>query len=149
MSKVPEWFYNQAGIIPYTIEDKRLRILLIKSRKGRHWIIPKGIIEPGLQPYEAAVMEALEEAGIIGDIDKAALGTYTYEKWGGVCTVKVYPLLVGTLLEKWEEDFRKRKWFKISSVKNKLEEKELFKLVGVLVDRLRLTYPSLNTNDGE
>ena len=47
----------------------------------------KGIKDPGLSPRESAAKEALEEAGIEGEIADAALGSYTCEKWGATCTV--------------------------------------------------------------
>jgi 8-oxo-dGTP pyrophosphatase MutT (NUDIX family) len=51
-------------------------VLLIRDRFGR-WTLPKGIIEPGEQPEEAALREIEEETGIRGTIE-CAIGSTTY-----------------------------------------------------------------------
>jgi len=134
MGKVPSWFYNQSGVIPFRIRDKVVEILLVTSRKGKRWVIPKGVIENNLKPNESAIKEAIEEAGIKGKIYKESVGTYTYKKWGGVCTVIVYPMLVEKLLNEWEEDFRKRKWFDIENATSKIEEKKLANIINRLTE---------------
>lgn len=44
------------------------RVLLVKSRDGRHWVLPKGHIDPGETAAEAAVREVREESGVIAEI---------------------------------------------------------------------------------
>lgn len=50
------------------------------ARKPTHsWSIPKGLIEPGEEPLEAAVREFGEEIGVPApDVDYAPLGEYRY-----------------------------------------------------------------------
>jgi len=103
MSQKPEWLYKQSAVIPYFVEDGVTKIVLITSRKRKKWIIPKGVIEYGLSPQDSAAKEAFEEAGITGVIEDRELGIYRYEKWDGICTVRVYSMRVEELLEKWEE----------------------------------------------
>ena len=45
-----------------------------------------------------------------GRIGGEPLGRCEYSKWGGVCTLEVYPLRVDELAEEWEESFRDRRW---------------------------------------
>ncbi len=106
MSSKPGWIYRQSGVVPVY----RRKVVLITARKSKRWIIPKGVIEKNMSPYESAAKEAYEEAGVIGTVKKRELGRYTYEKWGGTFTVRVYPLHVEKLLDTWSEMHeRKRK----------------------------------------
>jgi 8-oxo-dGTP pyrophosphatase MutT (NUDIX family) len=58
----------QAGAIVYRT-DPDLEILLVRARRTPdHWIFPKGHIEAGESAGEAALREAREEAGVLGDV---------------------------------------------------------------------------------
>lgn len=114
-SNVPDWFFNQSAVIPFRIQNNELEILLITSIKKKHWIIPKGIIETNLRPQESAAKEAYEEAGISGHVYETSIGNYTYEKWGGICQVLVFPFRVDSIHETWpESNLRKRKWYTVN-----------------------------------
>ncbi|MGH2414042.1 MAG: NUDIX hydrolase, partial [Microcystaceae cyanobacterium] len=99
-------YIEQSGVIPYRISNKKIEVLLITSRKGKHWVIPKGIIEPNMTPQTSAAQEALEEAGILGEVLPTSIGSYTYNKWGGTCRVKVFLLRVDTLHSERVENHR-------------------------------------------
>lgn len=129
MGKKSDYFYHQSSVVPFRIINGNYELLLITTRKGK-WIFPKGIIEPGLDAKQSAVQEALEEAGVKGKIYDLILSEYEYEKWEGVCKVKVFPFEVEEVLETWQEDFfRKRKWFDISMVEEKISNKSLKKII--------------------
>jgi phosphohistidine phosphatase len=103
--------YRQSAALPYRWRGDSVEVLLVTSRKGKHWILPKGIVEPGMSPPDSAAKEAEEEAGVIGEISSESLGSYRYRKWGGTCHVEVYPLLVRVELDQWEESaMRRREW---------------------------------------
>jgi 8-oxo-dGTP pyrophosphatase MutT (NUDIX family) len=51
------------------------RVLLLTSRETKRWVIPKGWPMKGRKPWEAAAQEALEEAGLIGQVSKNRWGT--------------------------------------------------------------------------
>jgi phosphohistidine phosphatase len=108
----PAYYYTQSGVIPYRIKDGRLEVMIVSSSNNKHWVIPKGIVDPGHTPQESAIKEAFEEAGIKGFVDDQELGVYKYRKWGATCIVAVYPMEVTYQLpkSKWEENHRKRKW---------------------------------------
>ncbi len=54
-------------------------MLIIRAKKDpRHWVFPKGHIEKGERPAEAALRELREEAGVDGEIGRV-LGTSTFK----------------------------------------------------------------------
>ncbi len=131
-----ETYIEQSGVIPYRLEQGKIEILLVSSRKKKRWVIPKGIIEPDLTPQDSAAKEALEEGGILGEVLPESVGTYTYEKWGGVCRVVVFLLKVTSLQANWLEDYRERQWFSLPEAQKRLEEAELKNILLKVGDRL-------------
>ena len=126
----PAWLFNQSGVIPYRKDDSGIKILLITSRKGKRWVIPKGVIEEEFTPHESAAHEAFEEAGIRGHISTDPIGEYKYPKWGGMCTVKVFLLEVREEIDEWPESpFRQRKWMTVTEAVNFVREKALKKMI--------------------
>ncbi|MEM9635332.1 MAG: NUDIX domain-containing protein [Pseudomonadota bacterium] len=113
----PAYYYTQSAVIPYRRVGGETEILIVGSSSGRHWVVPKGIVEPGLDPAASAEVEAREEAGIKGKVGEKPLGTFAYEKWGAVCQVSVYAMEVTDVIpdETWEERHRCRKWVPAAS----------------------------------
>jgi phosphohistidine phosphatase len=132
MKNQPEYWYKQSAVIPFRCEGSNIVLLLIKSRKNKKWIFPKGIIEPGLSARDSAKKEALEEAGIEGSILNKKIGTFSYKKWGGKCKVKVYGIEVNMVLDEWEESFRERLWINISDIGKYIKNEKLIELVNKL-----------------
>ena len=125
--------YRQSAVLPYRWHEDELEVLLITSRKRRHWIVPKGIVEPHLTPAESAVSEALEEAGIRGEIAPNAIGSYRHPKWHGVCDIEVFPFRVSTELDDWEESaLRQRRWFTVAEAAGRVHNAELASLISRL-----------------
>ena len=87
----PAWIYRQSAVLPYRRRDGNLEVLLITSRGGRRWVLPKGIVEPGMTAPVSAAKEAREEAGIEGAVSERVLGSYRQDKWGGTCRIEVFP----------------------------------------------------------
>lgn len=108
----PAYYYTQSAALPYRHHKGAVQVLMVTSSSGRKWVIPKGICEPGFTPQESAAKEALEEAGIIGQIREACIGRYDHAKWEATCAVAVYPMSVTKMLSgrEWDESHRKRKW---------------------------------------
>jgi 8-oxo-dGTP pyrophosphatase MutT (NUDIX family) len=118
--------YPQSAVIPFKIQNNRFRLLVITSLKSKQWIFPKGIIEDHLTPQQSARKEALEEAGIEGEVINFSLGEYSYLKWGGLCEVVVFPMYVTRVLEEWPEaNVRERKWVSIEQASNLILKEEL------------------------
>jgi 8-oxo-dGTP pyrophosphatase MutT (NUDIX family) len=55
-----------------------VELLLVQTKGGDRWTFPKGHVEPGEQPCEAAAREALEEAGVEGDVASTPFAHYRY-----------------------------------------------------------------------
>lgn len=108
----PAYYYSQSAVIPFRRGAEGTEILMVGSSSGRHWVVPKGIVEPGLSPQASAVVEAMEEAGAEGTVGEVPLGSFSYEKWGAACQVVVYALEVTRMLsdDAWEESHRHRRW---------------------------------------
>lgn len=129
MGRVPEHFYRQSGVLPFRRDRGSIEILLITSRRRRRWVLPKGVVELDLDPVASAAKEALEEAGIEGDVDDASVGTYDYEKWGGTCSVQVFAMEVHTTYEDWPESYRGRQWLDPSEAAVRVDEPELKRII--------------------
>ncbi|MES9943086.1 MAG: histidine phosphatase family protein [Candidatus Thiodiazotropha sp. 6PLUC1] len=134
----PAYYYNQSSVIPYRIKDGKAEILLVKSSKQKHWVVPKGISEPWMTLQASAAKEALEEAGVEGDVGRDSLGSYTYEKWGSECSVEVYPMLVKKMIpeDQWEERHRGREWLSPEKAIERIKQAELKPLIKQLAKRL-------------
>ncbi len=100
----------QYAALPYRLDSNGgVEILLVTSRRSRRWIIPKGWPIKGLGPAQAAAREAFEEAGVVGQIEEAELGRFSYVKLlekarrTVECEVIVFPLHVDRQLLSWPE----------------------------------------------
>jgi len=51
-----------AGVVLVNLANRKLRFLLLRAY--RNWDFPKGMVEPGETPLDAALREVLEETGI-------------------------------------------------------------------------------------
>jgi 8-oxo-dGTP pyrophosphatase MutT (NUDIX family) len=88
-----------------------LEVCLIRRKDSAKWGIPKGFIDRGDTPEQAALNEALEEAGVKGQVLGDSIGTYDYKKWSALLTVSVYLMEVVEEQEHWREmRFRERGW---------------------------------------
>lgn len=134
----PAYYYRQSAVLPYRVQDGNLEILLVMSHKQKHWILPKGIIDPQYTPQEAAAKEALEEAGVEGQVGEQSLGSYQYEKWGGECNVEVFPMAVERELPEaeWKEHHRGREWMSIKQAGKRLKLPELVEMIKQLSAQL-------------
>lgn len=107
MGKAP----RQVAVVPVRHSREGVEICLIRRRDSQKWGIPKGYIDRGDTPEQAALTEAHEEAGLKGDIVRRAIGSYAYQKWEADLTVGVYVMHVRDVQTKWPEmSFRERRW---------------------------------------
>src|SRR6185436_20460387 len=114
-----------------------VQVMLITSRRGKRWTVPKGVVEPTLAPAASAAKEAFEEAGIRGELGSEPLGAFEYEKWGGTCHVEVYALHVREELDEWpESDRRQRRWLDIATAIDEVGWVELRAIFRALEDGL-------------
>ena len=118
--------------------DGRPRIALITSRDTGRWVIPKGWPKSGKSDVVVAGEEASEEAGLIGTIDPAPTGSYTYQKRlhtlaFASCLVEVFVLHVSAQLVTWPEKHERRvDWFSPGEAAGLVDEPELAALLRAL-----------------
>ena len=55
-----------------------LEFLVVRTKGGTYWTFPKGHVELGESPADAALREAREEAGVEGEIAPAPFTRYRY-----------------------------------------------------------------------
>ena len=123
----PAYYYHQSAVIPYQINKGKLEILIISSSQNNHYVIPKGIIEPGLSPRQSAAKEALEEAGIRGSIALKPIGKYSVIKWKAEVNIEVYPMKVIEVIDEkhWQEKHRGRQWLDLKDAVKSIHHKQL------------------------
>lgn len=117
---------EQSGVIPFRIRDGELEVALVTASSGPHWTIPKGHVEDDLTPHHSAAKEAYEESGLVGQVQRRAIGTYMYEKRGKPHEVAVFALHVHEELRRWPEMLvRKRKWMSADEAASRVKNAEL------------------------
>lgn len=131
---------RQAGAMPYAVVDGRVAFLLITSRRSGKWIFPKGAIEPDTTPWESAALEALEEAGVSGEIESEAVGSYRASTGGdgaNLVDVDLFALKVTTQHESWrEKNQRLRHWATLPEARRLLADPILGRLAATLHARV-------------
>lgn len=125
----------QVAALPYRVVDGTVEILLITSRRTHRWIVPKGWPAKGSTPSADAAREAMEEAGVSGEVAAEAVGTFHYIKemkhgLGVPCRVSLYPLKVARQHRSWSEKAaRETKWHSIGEAAALVSEPELRRLI--------------------
>jgi len=127
---------HQAGCLPVEIHQGHVRVLLVTSRYTGEWIAPKGGIDPGETPQQAAERECAEEAGVTGRI-LGYLGQFDYPRGRGIGRVATYVLWVEEQLESWEEqDQRLRRWFSLDLAEKEVHRAEVLEMLRSLREAL-------------
>lgn len=120
----------QYAALPYRVADA-VEVLLVTSRDTQRWVLPKGWPMKHRAPAKAAAREALEEAGVVGTVEKAPIGAYVYDKRLAAgatvrCLVDVFPLRVTAERSKWrEKGQRERRWFAVDEAAGLVDEPDL------------------------
>lgn len=110
------------------------KVLLTKHSQNKHWSFPKGLIDPGQTPEEAAVREVREEGGVEAEIvEKVGYSKYVYT-FGGEKIFKVVTYFLmkyksgDPSLHDWEVE--EAGWYKVEDALKQLtfsQDKELLK----------------------
>jgi len=120
---------QQAAVIPYRFRKERVEVALVTTSRGKGWIIPKGSVDEGERPRDAALREAEEEAGLRGVIWRRPLGRYHHITSDGPRRVEVYAMRVTDVADRWLEDHvRRRRWMRVPDAADCLRE-ELQRLI--------------------
>ena len=98
----------QAGGVVFKADQPSPRVLIVRAKRNPQlWIFPKGHIENGETPREAALRETREEAGVDGQIVDH-LAAMEYESPRGVVEVEYY--LVAWTADVPASEERERRW---------------------------------------
>ncbi len=94
-----------AGCVVYRMLKGIVEVALIQPHDRRAWALPKGLIERGEPPEQAAQREAREETGLSGTlVTKIDTIKYSYvAKWEKP-TIRVFKIVTFYLLEYTEGD---------------------------------------------
>jgi len=107
--------FDQAAAVPFRLSRFGIEVLLVTSSGSGRWTVPKGGIKKGHDAQKTARLETLEEAGVLGELVGPPLGAFSYKKSGRRQRVRVYALRVERVLDRWqEEDRRRRVWVPIA-----------------------------------
>jgi 8-oxo-dGTP pyrophosphatase MutT (NUDIX family) len=118
----------QAGALCLREGETGPEVLLVSSLNTRRWIIPKGWPMSGRTLAGAALQEAWEEAGVRGQAEETAFGSYVYQKVRkpGLtipCEVQVFRIAVTATEKRYPEaKRRKRKWVPVSKAAEMVDD---------------------------
>lgn len=147
--RVPE-AARQSGAVPYTVVKGQVVFLIVTSRRTGRWIFPKGAPIEDFEPWQVAALEALEEAGVEGEVETQPIGSYRTMKTlairRAVIEVDMYPLRVTRQLDDWQEKkYRHRHWVILPEAQRLLSEPRLAELAARLSRRvLADTQPAMD-----
>jgi 8-oxo-dGTP pyrophosphatase MutT (NUDIX family) len=123
---------RRVAVIPVVRKNKRFKVCLVTSRDKRKWILPTGKHEKKLSDARVALLEAFEEAGVKGKLDKS------FCKQLDVCSpsgkkkrkTKLYLIKVDKQLKKWpEKKQRQRAMVNPAKLHQYLDDKKLKKVI--------------------
>jgi len=106
-------------------------ILLVSTRETGRLILPKGWPEKDKPAFETALIEAYEEAGIVGTADPRAIGSFrSYKGLADGLKIRTKVIVFKIRFEKQLKDFpelgqRKRVWLPFSKAIEAAEEPTL------------------------
>lgn len=120
-----EGFRRRASCLCFKDKTEQEILLVTSSKDRERFVVPGGGIEPQEDPKLTAEREALEEAGVRGD-----LGRYlgTFENKEKMHRTLVFAFIVTEFLDDWEDKRimgRSRQWFTIEEAKKRLSHKPL------------------------
>jgi 8-oxo-dGTP pyrophosphatase MutT (NUDIX family) len=125
---------TQIGALPYLFRGDRLHLVIVTNSAQSRWIIPKGHQESNMSRQDVAVMEAIEEAGVIGSCIPRFRAS-CHRK--GEKSLYIYPLKVTTVLKKWPEmAWRKRAVVPVHKALKMISDRDLALCIQRLASRL-------------
>jgi 8-oxo-dGTP pyrophosphatase MutT (NUDIX family) len=128
---------RQSGALPYAVVDGRVVFLLVTARRTGRWIFPKGSVSTGMTPWDSAAKEAMEEAGVAGEISNEPIGTYWIADKGEKIAVDLYPLRVDQQFDRWKEkEQRLRHWVLLPEAQRLITDRALARIPAVLQRKL-------------
>lgn len=137
----------QYAALPWRVTGGTLEILLITTLSTKRWIVPKGWPLENLSPPDCAAHEALEEAGVEGEIAAKPIGTFDYMKnrKNGERTlvrVQVFAMQVAHQRRSWaEKRARETHWCSVNEAIARVSEPGLRRVIVSFAKRPRKRPP--------
>ncbi len=132
LEHVPET-REQVGVIAWLPDLSPVRFAVVTSRRTGRWVFPKGSIDEGMTPVQAAAQEALEEAGVIGKPEDKPFGSYQTVKirpphyWS--VNVALYAMQIDRILNVWDESAQRlRRFVTLEEARDLLDEDDMVRL---------------------
>ena len=123
---------KRVAVVPVLKKNNTHHVCLVTSRCKRKWIVPTGKPEKHLSNEQVALLEAYEEAGVRGKLDKS------FRKTIGVCSpsgrkvrqTELFLINIERRLNKWPEmKQRRRKFVDIRKLDRFVCDKQLSKTI--------------------
>ncbi|XP_066327548.1 nudix hydrolase 12, mitochondrial-like isoform X2 [Miscanthus floridulus] len=157
-----------AGCVPYRVNKKddevgnpcsslgvgddtsEVEMLMISTPNRTDMVFPKGGWEDDEDVYQAASREAMEEAGVKGIINRAALGHWVFKSKSsqnstsprGACKGYIFAMEVTEELETWpEQDTHNRRWVSPAEAYQLCRYDWMREALTALLDRLSVLEP--------
>jgi len=109
---------THAGGIVVRGRGEDLRVLLVTATRQAHqWVFPKGHIELGETPEQAAAREVEEEAGVLAAVGEP-IGTLEFRNARGMVRAQFY--LMAFVSEGPPRENRRRAWFTVEEARQAL-----------------------------
>lgn len=136
---IPYRYKGNRGAPSSALDEEELEVLVITSqRKGKGMLFPKGGWELDESIEDAALRETVEEAGVVGDVERK-LGKWNFKSKTSETSYEghMFPLLVTEQLEFWpEKDVRQRLWVSVGEARKVCQYWWMKEALELLVTRL-------------
>lgn len=131
--------FTHAGGVVFRREGDEVRFLLVTARLQPHlWVLPKGHIEPGETPEQAAVREVKEEAGVDASV-MAAIGRVDFRGRQGDVHSQFF--LMEFVAEGPLEEKRRRVWMSAPDARRALPYEDARQLIARAHDAVASPLP--------
>jgi 8-oxo-dGTP diphosphatase len=135
-----------AGCVVYRASDDVADVALIQPRERTAWALPKGLVERGEEPEQAARREAREETGLSGEIiTKIDTIKYSYTAKWEQPPIRVFKIVTFYLLRftggdpsQHDKEVDRVEWFPIDQAIRSAsypQEKSILKKAKALIER--------------
>lgn len=132
---------KQAGAFAWLPHTDPIQFVIVTSRRTKRWVFPKGAVDFGMTPPEAASQEAVEEAGVLGTVSDTAIGYYRTPKirppliW--TVEVALYPIRIDEVLDQWiEADQRQRAFVTLNEARSLITDRDMLSIAERFLDSL-------------